>query len=110
MFLINKTKNLLPTGTEAAAATAIVIKVSAALNPIIFDADHPFLFVIRERSTQSTLFMGRLIETSEDGKAKSGFQSGSEAPDPNGTSNYLYSFLILMFSLASAVFMLDIMS
>lgn len=50
-------------GTEAAAATAVVIRATAAPvdppKPVIFRADHPFLFLIRHRPTDSVLFMGR---------------------------------------------------
>lgn len=49
-------------GTEAAAATAITVGVTAAMpeEPVVFRADHPFLFFIRDRKTGSILFMGRL--------------------------------------------------
>lgn len=51
-------------GTEAAAATAIIIKETAvdpnAQKPIEFKADHPFMFFIRDQDTGSILFMGRL--------------------------------------------------
>jgi serpin B len=50
-------------GTEAAAATAVVIAPTSAPNvdkPIPFKADHPFLFVIRHNATGSILFMGRV--------------------------------------------------
>ena len=50
-------------GTEAAAATAItqVIITSARIPrpPKIFRADHPFLFLIRDRRTGAILFLGR---------------------------------------------------
>jgi serpin B len=54
-------------GTEAAAATAIamVVVTSAPRNPKpppppkIFRADHPFLFIIRDRRTKAMLFIGR---------------------------------------------------
>jgi serpin B len=51
-------------GTEAAAATAVSMKAMALPpsreEPIEFRADHPFVFLIRERQTQSILFVGRL--------------------------------------------------
>jgi len=50
-------------GTEAAAATAVVIGVKAVpASPIpIFKADHPFIFLIRENKTGTMLFIGRVI-------------------------------------------------
>jgi serpin B len=48
-------------GTEAAAATAVVVaKESARANPV-FRADHPFVFLIRDRRSGSILFLGRLV-------------------------------------------------
>lgn len=48
-------------GTEAAAATAVVMQTkSLPLLPLTFRADHPFLFLIREQSSGSILFMGRV--------------------------------------------------
>ena len=48
-------------GTEAAAATALVFEAGAApRTPILFKADHPFMFVIRHNATGSILFMGRV--------------------------------------------------
>jgi serpin B len=55
-------------GTEAAAATAVVIglrSVAAPKLPAVFRADHPFLFLIRERSTGAVLFLGRVINPSK---------------------------------------------
>lgn len=52
-------------GTEAAAATAVVMKptsVEAPVKPVIFRADHPFLFYIRDNSTGSILFLGRIAD------------------------------------------------
>ena len=48
-------------GTEAAAATVVRMGVkSAPEEPIIFRADHPFLFLIRDNLSGSILFMGRV--------------------------------------------------
>jgi len=51
-------------GTEAAAATAVVMTLSAVMEdkPVIFRADHPFLFLIRENRTGSILFLGRIMD------------------------------------------------
>jgi serpin B len=48
-------------GTEAAAATAVVMAPKGIPLPTpTFRADHPFLFLIRERTTGSILFLGRV--------------------------------------------------
>lgn len=48
-------------GTEAAAATGIVMMPTAAFMPRnSFTADHPFLFIIRDQVTGAMLFMGRV--------------------------------------------------
>ena len=52
-------------GTEAAAVTKIGMKVMASNNfepprKIIMRIDHPFIFVIRERQSNSILFMGKI--------------------------------------------------
>ena len=47
-------------GTEAAAATAVVMKRGGPRS-IRFRADHPFLFLIRHKKTGSLLFLGRVM-------------------------------------------------
>jgi len=48
-------------GTEAAAATAVMPALtSARVHPPIFRADHPFLFIIKDVSSGSIIFMGRV--------------------------------------------------
>jgi serine protease inhibitor len=49
-------------GTEAAAATAVVMVRSMAMpgGRVEFRADHPFLFMIRHEPTGSILFMGQV--------------------------------------------------
>ncbi len=50
-------------GSEAAAATAVVMhRKSASQPPPVFRADHPFLFLIQENATGSILFMGRVTD------------------------------------------------
>ncbi|KAH6765026.1 Serine protease inhibitor family protein [Perilla frutescens var. frutescens] len=50
-------------GTEAAAATAGVVRLRALLieDKLDFVADHPFLFVLREDTTGVVLFIGQLL-------------------------------------------------
>jgi serpin B len=52
-------------GTEAAAATAVVMMTTSArpANEIkVFDADHPFVFLIKDHATGSILFMGTIMK------------------------------------------------
>jgi hypothetical protein len=47
-------------GTEAAAATAVEPRESAAVETPVFRADHPFVFMIYEKKNGSILLLGRL--------------------------------------------------
>jgi len=50
-------------GTEAAAATAVVMEGRGMPRPPpVFRADHPFLFLIRDGKTGSILFIGRVTD------------------------------------------------
>ena len=55
------------TGTEAAAATAVIVGRTSVMPdpPPVFRADHPFVFLIRDTRTGSILFMGRLTNPKE---------------------------------------------
>lgn len=54
-------------GTEAAAATAVIMAVTSTSShddrplPKVFNADHPFLIYILDDQTQAILFMGRVM-------------------------------------------------
>ncbi len=53
-------------GTEAAAATAVVMCLANSAMPSnIFRADHPFIFIIQERETGNILFIGRMSNPAE---------------------------------------------
>ncbi len=50
-------------GTEAAAATAIVMELGVAMSTE-FNADHPFLFLIQHKETGTILFLGKVTDPS----------------------------------------------
>ncbi len=53
------------TGTVAAAATGVGISGASAVEmPLTFDADHPFLFVLRDLVTGTLLFVGEVADPS----------------------------------------------
>ncbi len=52
-------------GTEAAAATGFAMATGMPLPKAEFKTDHPFMFMIRDDSTGSILFMGRLNQPEE---------------------------------------------
>ena len=51
-------------GTEAAAATAVMVRMTAMLpeEPVLFRADRPFVFLIRHEASDTTLFAGVLTK------------------------------------------------
>jgi serine protease inhibitor len=52
-------------GTEAAAATVVEVGVtSMPVSPMVFKMDHPFMYIIRETTTNSIIFMGRVADPS----------------------------------------------
>ena len=54
-------------GTEAAAATGIVVGIESIRETPVFRADHPFLFLIRDNRSGSILFLGRLADPRDSG-------------------------------------------
>jgi serpin B len=52
-------------GTEAAAATAVVMGVMAIPGPAVtLNVDHPFIFAVRDTTTGAILFLGRVANPS----------------------------------------------
>lgn len=49
-------------GTEAAAATGVMMTRSAPIPPVKFRADRPFLYLLRDTASGLVLFMGRLAD------------------------------------------------
>jgi len=52
-------------GTEAAAATGIVVGLTSAMPPedvVEMRFDHPFLLMIRENTTGTIVFLGRYVQ------------------------------------------------
>jgi serine protease inhibitor len=49
-------------GTEAAAATIVGISNTAVMEPLTLSIDHSFMYIIRETTTNSILFMGRVVD------------------------------------------------
>lgn len=53
-------------GTEAAAVTGITVGLtSVGPDLAVFRADHPFVFAIREKDTNSILFVGKVVDPSQ---------------------------------------------
>jgi serpin B len=74
-------------GTEAAAATGVVVGVTSLPPPpdAYFRADHPFLLALRDNRTDSLLFLGRVMrpDAAEDDRRDQGVLAG----DFNGDGN-----------------------
>jgi serpin B len=53
-------------GTEAAAATAVIMSLTSAPmgEPITFTIDRPFIYMIRDQQTGTILFLGRVLDPS----------------------------------------------
>jgi serpin B len=52
-------------GTEAAAATAVVVGTTSVQEYPVFRADRPFMFMIQDSETGNILFMGRVVDPTQ---------------------------------------------
>jgi serpin B len=53
-------------GTEAAAATTIIMELTAVPELNTFIANHPFIFLIQQKETGALLFMGKVMDPSSE--------------------------------------------
>jgi serpin B len=79
-------------GTQASAATSMVATDEVSLNDAqipVFQADHPFIFLIQENQTGSILFMGRVAEPTKAQKtnAQENINSSDKKNSHNGRIN-----------------------
>ena len=53
-------------GTEAAAATAVIVGLTAVpVSPVVVNIDRPFIFLIRDIETGAVLFLGRILNPAD---------------------------------------------
>ena len=53
-------------GTEAAAVTAVVIRLTSVGPGNSFEVDHPFAFTIKEKDTNAILFIGKVLNPKQE--------------------------------------------
>ena len=51
-------------GTEAAAATGVTMRATSVARKKVIRVDHPFIFLIREDTSGSLLFLGKVVDPS----------------------------------------------
>ena len=89
--------NVTEGGTEAAAATGVVMVPTAVVYdptpPAVFDADHPFDYLIVDNKTGSLLFMGRVSDP-----------GGTLLSTPLADDSFFSDSAGLMFSSAESLF------
>ncbi|CAH1773881.1 unnamed protein product [Owenia fusiformis] len=74
-------------GTEAAASTGAEVSLTSVQFPVAFKADHPFMFFVREKSSGSIVFVGRILgQPDTDAVFGGGFEGGEETKDNMATA------------------------
>lgn len=81
------------TGTVAAGATVITVIPLIAPVPTLFQADHPFIFLIRDTNSASILFMGQVADPTAGGARFNGPLPSIATGDGNfGVRNQQFGF------------------
>ena len=94
-------------GTEAAAATAVIlVKTAAVISDKEVKVDHPFIFLIRDTQTQSVLFLGRVVDPSgKENLSKDDGYTCVGLSDVSGSAAEILSYpLVLILGIISAKF------
>jgi serpin B len=87
-------------GTEAAGATGVIVGITAILTKPEFKADHPFMYVVWEKHTNTALFMGRFATHPSDTAPYGAFgASYQERGDTNAAGALALSLATLFASL-----------
>jgi len=84
------------TGTVAAGATVVTVISTVVMVPTVFQADHPFFFLIRDTNSASILFMGRVADPTAGGTRFSGSPPGmiQTADSSFGLKNHQFGFKV----------------
>ena len=83
-------------GTEASSISGFKIGLTSLVSNPTFVVNSPFLYIIREKATGSTLFMGRLVKPSDKVAEIGIYPDGRFDKDSSVTLEYTWTSFILL--------------